>query len=246
MIFYFTGTGNSFAAAKAIAEADEPLISIAEAARKKEFTYELKNSARIGFVFPEYCSTVPEPVTAFIRSLEIHCRHPYVFAIITRGGVVSFAAGLLRHELAQRRIRLHYACSVRMPNNAVTYSDTPDESKQKRLFAAAEQKLSDIRETLRQRPVRPVRGGLMATVCQPVLCKSSSTVPFRAEDSCVSCGACARNCPDEAIRMEHGRPVWVKATCAFCHGCINRCPAGAIEYGTKTPGRRRYVHPDFQ
>ncbi len=245
MIFYFTGTGNSLAAAKALAEEGEQIISIAEVNKTKAYSYTFKRRERLGIVFPEYCSTVGKPVLDFVRNLDVKGQ-PYCFAVITCGGVVSFAAGLLRHELAERGIRLHYATFVRMPNNAITYSPAPSEDKQQELFRKADVRFAELREKLKKYPVRPVRGGLLATAFQPLLRKSSSTVPFRAEDSCTGCGLCAKRCPEEAIRMENGRPVWIKATCAMCTACLNRCPAGAIEYGEKSVGRKRYVHPDLR
>lgn len=245
MIFYFTGTGNSLAAAKALAEEGEQIVSIAEVNKTKAYSYTFKRRERLGIVFPEYCSTVGKPVLDFVRNLDVKGQ-PYCFAVITCGGVVSFAAGLLRHELAERGIRLHYATFVRMPNNAITYSPAPSEDKQQELFRKADVRFAELREKLKKYPVRPVRGGLLATAFQPLLRKSSSTVPFRAEDSCTGCGLCAKRCPEEAIRMENGRPVWVKATCAMCTACLNRCPAGAIEYGEKSAGRKRYVHPDLR
>ena len=71
MIFYFTGTGNSLAAAKALAENGEPVISIAEANKAGEHAYTFKKGERLGIVFPEYCSTVGKPVLDFVRKLEV-------------------------------------------------------------------------------------------------------------------------------------------------------------------------------
>lgn len=42
------------------------------------------------------------------------------------------------------------------------------------------------------------------------LAAARMTAHFRAEDSCIGCGLCARKCPVQAIRMENGRPVWVQ------------------------------------
>lgn len=42
MIFYFTGTGNSLYAARALANDGEEVISVAEAARNRVFHYVLK------------------------------------------------------------------------------------------------------------------------------------------------------------------------------------------------------------
>ena len=71
MIFYFTGTGNSLMAAKAAAVEGERLINMADAKKKKDFRYELRDSERVGFVFSVYCYTLPDVVLDFVRSLDI-------------------------------------------------------------------------------------------------------------------------------------------------------------------------------
>lgn len=47
---------------------------------------------------------------------------------------------------------------------------------------------------------------------------------------CVSCGACTKECPREAITIFHGRfAVVEKAKCVGCGLCARTCPAGCIE-----------------
>jgi len=50
---------------------------------------------------------------------------------------------------------------------------------------------------------------------------------FLADDSCTSCGLCARACPAWAIKMKRGRPVW-SSRCVACNRCINLCPSRSI------------------
>ena len=50
---------------------------------------------------------------------------------------------------------------------------------------------------------------------------------FLADDSCTSCGLCARACPASAIRMKRGKPVW-GSRCVACNRCINLCPSRSI------------------
>ena len=54
MIFYFTGTGNSLFAAKALADEGEEIISIIDALHSKAFQYTLADNEKLGFVFPVY------------------------------------------------------------------------------------------------------------------------------------------------------------------------------------------------
>ena len=48
-------------------------------------------------------------------------------------------------------------------------------------------------------------------------------------DDCMACGACAANCPVEAI-SEGDKYVIDADTCIDCGNCANVCPYGAISY----------------
>lgn len=48
-------------------------------------------------------------------------------------------------------------------------------------------------------------------------------------DECVECGACAEQCPVEAIAEGDGKYVIDADTCVECGACAAQCPVGAIE-----------------
>lgn len=48
-------------------------------------------------------------------------------------------------------------------------------------------------------------------------------------DNCISCGACASDCPVEAISEGEGKYVIDADTCIECGACAAGCPAEAIE-----------------
>jgi len=56
-------------------------------------------------------------------------------------------------------------------------------------------------------------------------------------DKCISCSACARNCPSNACVMEKidgkNRPVFYIERCLFCEQCAESCPKDAIEMTTE-------------
>jgi anaerobic sulfite reductase subunit C len=47
-------------------------------------------------------------------------------------------------------------------------------------------------------------------------------------DHCQGCGACARDCPDQAISMIDERPVWNQRDCQGCLACQKACPTECI------------------
>lgn len=48
-------------------------------------------------------------------------------------------------------------------------------------------------------------------------------------DACVSCGACASQCPVSAIHEGNGKFEVDAATCIDCGACESGCPTGAIK-----------------
>ena len=51
---------------------------------------------------------------------------------------------------------------------------------------------------------------------------------YKISDECIACGACAAECPVEAI--SEGDPTYVidPDTCIDCGNCANVCPVGAL------------------
>ncbi len=51
---------------------------------------------------------------------------------------------------------------------------------------------------------------------------------YRITDACISCGACADQCPVEAISQGDTQYVIDPDKCASCGSCAEQCPMGAI------------------
>ena len=52
---------------------------------------------------------------------------------------------------------------------------------------------------------------------------------YKITDKCISCGACAANCPVECISQGEDRYVINKDLCIGCGTCENVCPVEAPE-----------------
>ncbi len=50
---------------------------------------------------------------------------------------------------------------------------------------------------------------------------------YKIKDDCVSCGACASECPSEAISQGDTLFVIDPEKCTDCGNCANVCPVGA-------------------
>ena len=83
VVYYFSGTGNSFAVAKDIADRiNAEVLSIAAMihSRKVNISGEV-----VGIVFPDYHSSLPNIVKRFIGKIDTF-DEKYIFGVCTYGG----------------------------------------------------------------------------------------------------------------------------------------------------------------
>ena len=50
---------------------------------------------------------------------------------------------------------------------------------------------------------------------------------YKITDECVACGACAANCPVEAIKEGEAKFEIDADKCISCGACADNCPVGA-------------------
>ena len=128
-IYYFSGTGNSYAAAKEIAEkTNAELLPLTKVVHQEEILIEAE---RIGIVFPSYLAAVsglPLVVEQFVRKLA-NIQGKYIFAVCTCGGYecVNALPSLrnLEHTIHLCGGELTAGYSVRLPMNNLDYDHIP-------------------------------------------------------------------------------------------------------------------------
>ena len=128
-IYYFTGTGNSLAVARDIAEKTKgTLISIPSVVDKKSIKTDVDH---IGVVFPAYMAHlygIPLIVERFIKQLE-NIDLKYIFAICTCGGYESVNAipslKNLSKLIKSMNGKLSAEYSIRLPMNNLDYDHIP-------------------------------------------------------------------------------------------------------------------------
>ena len=247
MIFYFSATGNSkYAAQKLQGSFGGEMINVAEAMKRQQFSYSAQQGENIFFVLPVYFWNLPEIAAEFLRRVDFTGEKSSVFALLTCGGSAGGADRVFRKAMSGKNCLVKAVYSIVMPDNCVVFFPTPAEDRQKAILQKSEQQLDKAISAIsrgeggkRSNPLT----GLFSGIGGAVYDKMRRTGKFRVKDSCFGCGLCQTLCPENVIVMEEGRPVWDKQRCTWCMGCINRCPVQAIQFGTKTEQRGRYIHP---
>ncbi|MBQ7060695.1 MAG: 4Fe-4S binding protein [Clostridia bacterium] len=56
-----------------------------------------------------------------------------------------------------------------------------------------------------------------------------TTMAYKITDACIACGACAAECPMEAIYEGDGKFEIDPEKCVSCGACAGTCPVGAPE-----------------
>lgn len=255
MIFYFSGTGNSYAAAKFLADGlGEDLMDISAAIRENNYEYTLKKDEKLGFVFPVYAWAPPKAVTEFVKNLELYYSgDPYIFAVCTCGASAGKTMDIFEKALEENGLVLDSGFSLLMPDNCITLFEVDSEEEVAEKFEKAEKTLDHILRAIKLNwsDFFRVKKGRFSTLLSMVVNPAFSmggmkTKSFYVTDACIGCGLCERNCTSGCIELTAGKPIWTADTCNMCLACINRCPVTAIQYGKKTEKRGRYVHPVYQ
>ncbi|MFA4824671.1 MAG: EFR1 family ferrodoxin [Methanoregula sp.] len=248
IIYYFTGTGNSLVAAKAICArlGDCELIPIATLGGSLSEIVPVAD--RVGIVCPVYDFGLPSIVAAFAERLNLSGTG-YCFAVLTMGGMGGSALHQMDGIIQKHGDRqLDAAFTVRMPGNFVPMYAPPQGKKREEILVKADKRIGEISEMIdRGLIVRPAISPLTSLLKRLMYAGFIEQIHgadknFTADEKCTSCGTCARVCPVQNIVMENEKPSWMHH-CELCLACLHFCPVAAIQWGPKTAKRGRFKNP---
>ncbi|HNX52579.1 MAG TPA: EFR1 family ferrodoxin, partial [Pontiellaceae bacterium] len=244
IIYWFSGTGNSLAAAKTLAKqcGDTELIPMAKALRNPPASAE-----RIGLVFPVYAFCPPALVARFVEKLNA-APGAYIFAVVTYAGTPGGTLAVLRKLLKKRGLDLASSWGVKMPENYPPFGGAPSPEKQQAVNDVAAERIKKIAAELQMSP----RGRhdeiktlwkIVSRLIYPLFRKRAARADrsFRADEKCNGCCICAQVCPVNNVAMLDGHPSWL-GHCEQCYACFHWCPQKAVQYG-RSAKQHRYHHP---
>lgn len=230
-IYFFSGTGNSYRAARVIAEGlrDTDLISM----RCDPAGVSALDAEVVGIVTPVYHWTLPERVESFLEGLKVN-KDAYVFAISTPGFINGNVFERIDDILKAKGARLSYSKILySVANLVVSYPAMPFP---KLRVPAMERHIARLARDIPTRPRNGMKHPLAITraLYPKVMPKyrkllSISDNGFIITDRCVSCGVCAKVCPRRNIALKDGKPAFAH-NCALCMACVAYCPKAAIDF----------------
>lgn len=246
MVFYFSATGNSRHIAKMIAEkTGDRYADISECLKKELYNFIADKNENIGFVFPVYNFGLPVTLCRFIEKMNIKTNGNYIFTVATYGGFSGGASKIIKNKLAKKNITVNAQYSVRMPDTWTPAYDVSDKEKIRKRNEKADKAAEKIIGKIKAKEngnfdYRRIPFSDYFYKDYENLRRTSS---LSVENTCIGCGKCAKKCPENAIEIRSGKPVWVKDKCAMCLGCLHRCPQFAIQRGKNTKKHGQYIHP---
>jgi ferredoxin len=235
VIYYFSGRGNSLSMARGLAE------RMGEACYRpmaRESGEVMVSGGMLGFVLPVIEFGLPILVRNFIGRLRPGAEKPYVFAIITCGGMPAASLQALARLLKKRGLELSAGEYMVFGLERMT-----EDEWRGRLDGIAAAVMDKKTSPL---PEAALLHRMMTDLVNPI---ARMTIPaedkkFRVDDACAGCGDCVRICPVNNIELKEGKPVWLHH-CEQCAACFSWCPRQAIS-GACLAARTHYTNPRVQ
>ena len=259
MILYFSGTGNSLAVARQLADGlNERLMPLIEALQM-----DLTNEKRIGLVFPTYDFNLPPAMREMVSRLKIS-QQAYVFTVVTCGSQAGNCVWTLRRILRKKGIELAYSHKVSVPDNsALAFGRNPNKQLGKfdRVPARMEQIIRELQaesHTLHYSWFSVLSWLLGRPLIERGMIHFLG--PKVNADKCIGCNNCIRVCPMENIHLVESkktkeRPSDLKSglvahigdNCTVCFACVHACPQQAISTnGREALKERQYRNPQIK
>ena len=262
ILYFFSGTGNSFWLAKKIKQYSSAKV-IPIASELDENLIYVKEDI-VGIIVPVYYGDLPNIVKRFLNKLR-SIENKYMFLIVNYGGGTGVSVSTAKKLIKNNGGNISAVYSIHMPQNAF-YKHSENHHI---LYASADNLLKTINTTIEKRKngrfstnrVMDIILGTIFALLKPqykkhliklanldikatveeAIYKADTT--FSVNQNCNGCGTCQKICPVNNIELVNGKPLW-QHHCENCLACYNSCPQKAI-YGPLVEENYYYRHPEM-
>lgn len=243
MIYYFSGTGNSYQVAKLLAYLTQDRMQ--DISTVKDYKHD---DSVMGFVFPVHCYDVLDLMQDFIKKLEIKSdKKIYCYAVVTCGGKVGNTFITMQDLLKTKNIDLAYRNEVFLPDNILSFWG---KKYNYNLLNTYKDKVLKIGQEINQHKFN--NNALMKKSRIYVIKKKFSWYFIKKflgkkkiKGNCIHCKQCLKLCPTNNIVEKEGIIKFKSNNkCIYCLACIQWCPVQAISFGKYNLKDKQYHHPE--
>ena len=241
-LYFFSGTGNTYMAARAMQAAFEER-GVQCRLRRMEASDPAKAdpACTLGLGFPIAAFTTYPLVWDFIEKLP-QAKGTPAFAFATMAGMSFCALGPLKRILLKKGYTPIGARQFVMPSNLwiKKYHTKKTEKQIQKALAKARKFANQIVDGRSQWIKFPLVPDLLFPLfmSRHVWRSTPGYVKLDA-DKCTNCAQCLELCPAGAIQLNSD--IRVTGKCQFCMRCVSYCPKEALYYGKGRDQRYRPV-----
>jgi ferredoxin/flavodoxin len=233
-IYFFSGTGNTYLAAKKITETlqkNECSVNLIPIEKAKPDEIDLSKTIGLGFTIA--CWNTYPFVRNFYENLPA-ANGTEIFIFTTMGDSSLRMAENTAYILSKKGYKVIGAKGFRMPNNFINVR--PHRENEIRVRKSYLQ-IEDFASDMLNNASAPRKTNLFFRSCYIISkfitnmwkCKISQRIMrFKTiKEKCIKCKLCFEICPSGNISY-YEYPVFDKNKCLFCLRCISYCPPQAI------------------
>jgi ferredoxin/flavodoxin len=260
VIFYFSGTGNTWWAADRIKKQldakniNADIVSI-DSVDPKKADWWIKASDLVFFGWPVYGSDMPEPMKLFIDNLLPVEKGKHIHTFCTQMAFSGDGAWFYHKNFEDKGLIIDSAYHFIMPSNVSVWRGPLGAPRSKdriaRIMARCEKRIDRYISRLLFGKYR-IMGkhsyplGILQRAPYRLFYKMFRDLVGVNKERCTKCGICASLCPSENITMPEFPEF--KGKCSLCLRCYSFCPESAITYRGKSydikDGCRPYLVQD--
>lgn len=254
VVFYFSGTGNTWWVADRIKRhldarnINASTVSI-DTLTPQKADWWIKTADLILFGWPVYGSDMPQPVKRFINDLPESKKGKHIHVFCTQMGFSGDGAWVAHKSLKYRGLIIDTAEHFQMPSNMSMshgFLGTPDENNIKRIMENAEKQVERyVDRLLTNKACIKGRYSFLLGIIQRwpyrLYLKRARRKVGVDTSLCTRCGLCESLCPMNNIKI-HDVPKF-SGNCTLCLRCYAFCPVSAITYNGKPHDVHKYGKP---